>query len=406
MSPTPLVSFCIPTFNRSRYLESLLGSLEEPLAAFPYPYEIVIADNASTDRTPAVIEAFAARLPIRAIRHAENIGGFANFQFVTGEAAGRYMVYIADDDSLMVEHVASTIARMEADPGIAVVYAPQVTLDLVADKDYGTFYNVPRDFRVAQGEHRELLDVILRHHVFPEVQITRTDVMRRVMPRINEQAFFAFVHAADYLAHGAVLVQQQPFYVQITNYFADDVREQLGNQEVEYAWDRYRGGLDYLLARAGDVPLEERLGLQLRIQQMIATRMSVALRLRIGAGRNPVDTHMIAMRLRGMGYEAALPVPMPRLSLEAALHFLLNDPVLARGTDTVLCAGPCEPELKAYLEARSPRPVRFEPHLPPRDSLSRTLVFLRAATGGSAYHDKDRGVRVVAEAELMARFPQ
>ena len=43
----PLVSFCIPTYNRSRYLASLLESLVGQLAAFPYPYELVIADNAS-----------------------------------------------------------------------------------------------------------------------------------------------------------------------------------------------------------------------------------------------------------------------------------------------------------------------------------------------------------------------
>ena len=41
---TPLVSICIPTYNRSRYLASLLESLVGQFAAFPYPYELVIAD--------------------------------------------------------------------------------------------------------------------------------------------------------------------------------------------------------------------------------------------------------------------------------------------------------------------------------------------------------------------------
>ena len=71
------------------------------------------------------------------------------------------------------------------------------------------------------------------------------------MPRVNEHAFFAFVHAADYLTQGAILIQRQPFYVSITRYFEDDQREQLGNSEVEHAWDRYRGGLEYMIARTG-----------------------------------------------------------------------------------------------------------------------------------------------------------
>jgi hypothetical protein len=69
------------------------------------------------------------------------------------------------------------------------------------------------------------------------------------MPRVNEHAFFAFVHAADYLTQGAILIQREPFYVSITRYFEDDAREQLGNSEVEHAWDRYRGGLEYMIAR-------------------------------------------------------------------------------------------------------------------------------------------------------------
>ena len=77
---------------------------------------------------------------------------------------------------------------------------------------------------------RELLDHILRHHIFPEIHIARRDVLQRLMPRINEHAFYAFVQAADYLAQGAVLIQQEPFYVSITRYFADEKRSQAGNE--------------------------------------------------------------------------------------------------------------------------------------------------------------------------------
>jgi glycosyltransferase involved in cell wall biosynthesis len=121
---SPVVSICVPTFNRSRYLASLLESLAVQFDAFPYPYELVIADNASPDDTGAVVQRFADCLPIRYIRHDENIGCFANVQFVMMQAVGRYVIYLADDDCLLGEPVAATIARMEADPGIAVVFAP------------------------------------------------------------------------------------------------------------------------------------------------------------------------------------------------------------------------------------------------------------------------------------------
>lgn len=403
----PLVSFCIPTFRRSRYLGSLLESLAGQLVDFPYPYEIVIADNASPDATTETVNGYAERLPIRYHRHAENIGGFPNWQFVMSQAVGRYIVYVSDDDSILGPQVADTIAKMEADPEIAVVYAPWLLFDLVAQKPQGQFYQVPRDLRIARGEHTELLDHILRHHIFPEVQITRREVLQRLMPRINENAFFAFVHAADYLTQGAVLIQQTPFYVAITNYFADEKREQLGNQEVETAWDRYRGGLEYLLARAGaKVGPEERVGLLARIQQMIAIRMSVAIRLRHNGRRDPIDTYMLAMRLRGMGYEALCPVPMHMLASQAMLHFLLHDPELNRGARQLLCVGEFEPEFTRYLQKHSPRPVEYVAALPSLAPVSEALVFARRGVTVPApdAEARQRQVRVVHEGDLLQRF--
>src|SRR5215203_1387058 len=70
MTTAPQVSFCIPTYNRCRYLASLLESLVTQLADFPFSFELVIADNGSTDATAETIAAYADRLPIRALRHA------------------------------------------------------------------------------------------------------------------------------------------------------------------------------------------------------------------------------------------------------------------------------------------------------------------------------------------------
>ena len=405
MSSPPVVSFCIPTYRRSRYLASLLQSLLLQLQDFPYSYELVIADNASPDDTSAVVERYATQLPIRSHRHARNIGGFPNWQFVMSQALGRYVVYVADDDSILGPQVADTIAKMEADPGIVVTYAPWLLYDLVAQRQQGQFYEVPRDLRIARGEHAQLLDHVLRHHVFPEVQIARREALQRLQPRINEHAFFAFVHAADYLNQGAVLIQRDPFYVTITNYFADEARDQLGNQEVETAWDRYRGGLEYLLAQAGDtVGPEERFGLLARIQQMIAVRMSVAIRLRHQAGRNPVDTHVLAMRLRGLGYDKLLPVPMDKLGSQAMLHFLLHDEELHRGTKQMLCVGSFDATTLAYLRQHAPCPLESVPELSTLEGLEDSVVLAAEGASLPAADAPPRGLRLLHEVDLLRRF--
>jgi glycosyltransferase involved in cell wall biosynthesis len=405
---SPVVSICVPTFNRSRYLTSLLESLAVQLEGFPYPYELVIADNASPDDTGAVAKRFAEQLSIRYIRHDENIGCFANVQFVMMQAAGRYVIYLSDDDCLLGEPVAATIARMEADPAIAVVFAPWKLYDLVAQQEQGQFYDVPHDLRIEKDRQAELLDHLLRHHIFPEIHIARRDALQRLMPRINEHAFYAFVHAADYLSLGAVLIQKAPFYVSITRYFADEERSQAGNEEVEVAWDRYRGGLEYILARAGSqVAPEERSGFHLRIQKMIAVRMSVAVRLRHLKKRNPLDTYYIATRLKGMGYESLLPVPLEKLASEAMVDFLLHDPVINRGVDRLVTVGPIDAGAREFLSRRSPRPVSFVDTLPPASSLARALVFVsdRNDDGDATDTAFDQGViNMVRERDLAARF--
>jgi len=403
----PIVSLCIPTYNRSRYLDSLLTSLETQFEGFPYPYEIVISDNACSDDTPEVVKRHAEALPIRYIRHPETIGCYPNVVFAMTQAQGRYMMYLADDDCVLGGPLADTVAAMEADPEVVITYAPWKLYDLVAQKEQGQFYSVPHDLRIERGQQAEFLDHILRHHIFPEIYLARTEAMKRLMPRVNDIAFYAFSQAADYLAQGAVRIQKEPFYVAITRYFADETRSQVGNGEVEIAWDRYRGGLEYMMARAGKgISAEERAGLHLRVQQLIAVRMSVAIRLRHSQDRDPLDTHTLAMRLKGMGYEHLLPVPMDVLASKATLHFLLKDAALNRGMQRLVCVGPFDPHARAYLERNAERPVEFA-SAAPKSSLKDALLFVSAGIDGFELGVEDlhaRNLHVVREQDLCERF--
>jgi len=409
MNTPPVVSFCIPTFQRSRYLEALLPTLAQQLADFPYPYEIVIADNASTDRTAEVVQAFAEQLPIRYTRHPQNIGGYPNWQYVMSRGLGRYLVYLSDDDSILGQQLADLIAKMEADPDLAVVYAPWLMYDLVDQRLLEQFYEVPQDLRIERGEHAVLLDHVLRHGIFPEIGVLRREVFQATMPRINDHAFLAFVHSTDYLRQGAVLIQREPFYVAITRYFADEQREQLGTDEVEVAWDRYRGGLEYMLAACGGtLSEEERSGFHLRVQKLIAQRLSVAIRLRHGRQRDAIDTYYLGMRLRGMGYEQLLPVSMQTLAAQAMVEFMLRDPEIHRGMQQMVCVGDCSPEQQEFFRRSAGLPVQFEPDLDSCDHLSDALLFVRDTAPRARQLDgalaAQRNVRVLHERHLMAKF--
>jgi glycosyltransferase involved in cell wall biosynthesis len=94
----PLISVCIPTYNRAGVLGNLLQSLQSVKAAHGNEVEICVSDNNSSDNTVDVIEAWRAPLGLKVIRQHSNIGGSLNIIEVTRCARGRWVQLIGDDD--------------------------------------------------------------------------------------------------------------------------------------------------------------------------------------------------------------------------------------------------------------------------------------------------------------------
>ena len=112
----PLISICIPTHNRAELLDYCLENLG-CLQDCGKPVEIVISDNGSTDRTPQVVQAHLARNPLlRAHRLPENRGAPANWLNAVRKAEGEFILYLADDDSLIVEGLFHHIETMQREP--------------------------------------------------------------------------------------------------------------------------------------------------------------------------------------------------------------------------------------------------------------------------------------------------
>jgi glycosyltransferase involved in cell wall biosynthesis len=76
---SPLLSICIPTYNREKYLQECLESIVHQEGFNINDIEIVISDNASQDGTTKLVESFKQKYPnIQYFRNAENIGAIRN----------------------------------------------------------------------------------------------------------------------------------------------------------------------------------------------------------------------------------------------------------------------------------------------------------------------------------------
>ncbi len=102
----PILSICIPTYNRAAYLSTLLENLSHNVSLRTQGLEIVVADNASTDETPSICRSYLGRLPLRLIRRPENIMGSRNYlRLIHAEAVGTFCLIMGDDDMIVLEGV-------------------------------------------------------------------------------------------------------------------------------------------------------------------------------------------------------------------------------------------------------------------------------------------------------------
>ena len=111
MIKEPLLSICIPTYNRSKALDSTLQQLSEQIDGIADSVEICISDNCSPDDTPEVLSKWERRLPMVRKRTEKNLGYDINAMRVAQLASGRYLWYIGDDD----EMAKGTVKRLVTD---------------------------------------------------------------------------------------------------------------------------------------------------------------------------------------------------------------------------------------------------------------------------------------------------
>jgi glycosyltransferase involved in cell wall biosynthesis len=95
---SPKVSVCVVTYNQEKYISQCLQSLVDQKTDFDF--EIVVADDCSTDATREIVRAFADKYPkiFRLFLHDENIGAYRNFRFVHEQAVGEYIAHMDGDD--------------------------------------------------------------------------------------------------------------------------------------------------------------------------------------------------------------------------------------------------------------------------------------------------------------------
>ena len=111
----PRVSVCVISYNQAAFIERALRSVAAQEA--PFPFEIVLADDCSTDGTKELAEATARQcsVPFRLLPRARNLGPKDNFLDLLAAARGQYVAYLEGDDQwLTTSRLAEQVALLDA----------------------------------------------------------------------------------------------------------------------------------------------------------------------------------------------------------------------------------------------------------------------------------------------------
>jgi glycosyltransferase involved in cell wall biosynthesis len=118
-SSNPLVSLCVPTWNRGVWLRESLDSIR---AQNYDPVEILISDNGSTDDTESVCRQVAAEdSRIRYFRHPRNTGLYQNHNFLLDQSLGEFVCFFHDHDTRSPHIVSEYVRFMQRHPDVGVV---------------------------------------------------------------------------------------------------------------------------------------------------------------------------------------------------------------------------------------------------------------------------------------------
>lgn len=124
-SQTTMVSVCIPVHNREHLVaEAVKSALAQTVSGL----EVIVVDNASTDRTWEVVNSFSdPRLTL--CRNEANLGLFGNFNRCLELARGKYLRILCSDDRLLPGCLAQEVELMETNPGVVLLSSPGWTVD-------------------------------------------------------------------------------------------------------------------------------------------------------------------------------------------------------------------------------------------------------------------------------------
>lgn len=177
----PLVTVICISYNHASFIQEAMGSV------FNQGYdniEIIVADDASSDESKAILESLITDKPeIKSVFHESNTGYTQLFNEAFELAKGKYIIDFALDDVMLPDFISKSVTKLEEageDYGVSFSNANYIDVDSLVISNHSE--NLKTKGLVADIPSGDLFEMILRRYFI----CTPSMVMRKsVLDKLN-----------------------------------------------------------------------------------------------------------------------------------------------------------------------------------------------------------------------------
>jgi len=167
----PRVSVGMPVYNGDRFITEALDAI---LAQTYQDFELIVSDNASTDRTQEICQAYAAKdRRIKYYRNDRNLGCHRNYNRAFQLASGEYFRWATHDDICAPQSLEKCVEVLEQNPDVVLCYTKTKLID-----EHGT---------VLEQNYDE--NLLLTHSPQPQIRFRNLIVDSFSRPYRGQQLF-------------------------------------------------------------------------------------------------------------------------------------------------------------------------------------------------------------------------
>jgi len=275
----PLVSVHMITYNHEKFIaQAIEGVLMQKT---DFPFELIIGEDCSTDRTREIVVDYANRYPeiIKPILHEKNVGAKANSKSVREACTGKYVAVCEGDDYWIDPlKLQKQVDFMESHPNFSMCFHRAKKVD-VQGKELGTFWPKKSWSKRVTG----ILDLLNENYISTQTVLYRNyPKANSHKSKLSDGLFFGdwalhFVNAekgdifffdevmaayrvTDQGATNSTPIEQKAtdiieFYERIRTYFGDRISEVILNN----CRNRYVANLASMAAAEGNFELAREL---------------------------------------------------------------------------------------------------------------------------------------------------